>query len=70
MQVLPVTSREWAIAVIYTVVTATDALFIAGMLTADSDMSFCMLLLAIATTTAIIGSLSSYSSEYDDIQEY
>lgn len=64
------TSREWAIAVIYTVVTAMDALFIAGMLTADSDMSFVCLLLAIATTTAIIGSLSSYSSEYDDIQEY
>lgn len=64
------TSREWAIAVIYTVVTAMDALFIAGMLTADSDTAFAWLLLAIATTTAIIGSLSSYSSEYDDIQEY
>lgn len=63
------TSMEWAIAVLYTLSTAMEALFIAGVCTSDTDIAVIWLILAIVWGTTIILSLFKGSND-DDIQEY
>lgn len=65
------TSREWAIAVVYTLATAIEALCIGAMITAsDADIGFIWFLISATLGTWILGSLFSYDSEADDVQEY
>ena len=61
---------EWAIAVLYTLSTAMEALFIAGVCTSDSDIAIIWLILAIVWGVVIIYSLFNGSDDNDDIQEY
>lgn len=69
MRVLIMTSMEWAIAVLYTLSTAMEALFIAGVCTSDNDIAVIWLILAIVWGTTIIASLFKGSND-NDIQEY
>lgn len=62
-------NREWLIAVLYTLSTAMEALFIAGVCTSDSDIVVIWLLLAVVWGITIISSLFKGSND-DDIQEY
>jgi hypothetical protein len=62
-------SREWAIAVLYTLGTAMEALFIAGVCVAESDIAVIWLLLAVVWGIVILSSLFKGSND-DDIQEY
>ena len=59
---------EWVIAVLYTLGTAMEALFIAGVCTSESDIAVIWLILAVVWGIVIIHSLFSGGS--DDIQEY
>lgn len=63
-------NREWAIAVVYTLATAMEALFIAGVCTSDSDIALVWLILTVVWGITIIHSLFSGGSDDDDIQEY
>lgn len=63
-------SREWAIAVLYTLGTAMEALFIAGVCCSDSDIAVIWLLLAVVWGIVIVASLFKGGSDDDDIQEY
>lgn len=63
-------NREWLIAVLYTLSTAMEALFIAGVCTSDSDIAIIWLILAVVWGITIILSLFKGSSDDDDIQEY
>lgn len=63
-------SREWAIAVLYTLSTATEALFIAGVCCSDNDIALIWLLLAVVWGVTIIMSLFGGHDDNDDIQEY
>lgn len=63
-------NREWAIAVLYTLSTAMEALFIAGVCTSDSDIALVWLILAVVWGIVIIHSLFSGVSDDDGIQEY
>lgn len=63
-------NREWAIAVLYTLSTAMEALFIAGVCTSDSDIAVIWLILAVVWGVVIIHSLFTGGSDNDDIQEY
>lgn len=62
-------NREWAIAVLYTLGTAMEALFIAGVCVTDSDIAVIWLLLAVVWGIVILSSLFKCSND-DDIQEY
>lgn len=62
-------NREWAIAVLYTLSTAMEALFITGVCTAESDIAIIWLLLAVIWGVVIIASLFKYNDD-DDVQEY
>lgn len=64
------TNREWLIAVLYTLSTAMEALFIAGVCFSESDISVIWLILAIVWGIIIISSLFKGSKDDDDIQEY
>lgn len=63
-------SREWAIAVLYTLSTAMEALFIAGVCCSESDIAVIWLILAVVWGIVILASLFKGSSNDDDIQEY
>lgn len=63
-------NREWAIAVLYTLSTAMEALFIAGVCVADDDIAIIWLILAVVWGVVIIHSLFTGGSNDDDIQEY
>lgn len=63
-------NREWAIAVLYTLSTAMEALFITGVCTADSDIAVIWLILAVVWGIVIVASLFKGSKDDDDIQEY
>lgn len=62
--------REWAIAVLYTLSTAMEALFITGVRCSDTDIAVIWLLLAVVWGTTIIASLFGKHDDSDDIQEY
>lgn len=62
-------NREWAIAVLYTLGTAMEALFITGVCVAESDIAVIWLLLAVVWGIVILSSLFKGSND-DDIQEY
>lgn len=64
------TNREWAIAVLYTLSTAMEALFIAGVCTSDSDIAVIWIILAVAWGIVIISSLFKGGNDDNDIQEY
>ena len=63
-------SREWAIAVLYTLSTAMEALFITGVCLSDSDIAVIWLILAVVWGVVIIHSLLVAGNNDDDIQEY
>lgn len=63
------TNREWLIAVLYTLGTATEALFITGVCISDSDIAIIWLILAVVWGIIIISSLFKGGND-DDIQEY
>lgn len=63
-------NREWAIAVLYTLSTAMEALFITGVCVADDDIAFIWLILAVAWGIVILTSLFKGSNDDDDVQEY
>lgn len=63
-------SREWLIAVLYTLSTALEALFITGVCLADSDIAVIWLLLAVVWGIVILSSLFKGSNSDDDLQEY
>lgn len=62
-------NKEWAIAVLYTLSTAMEALFIVGMCCSESDIAIIWLILAVVWGIVIISSLFKDSND-DDIQEY
>ena len=62
-------NREWAIAVLYTLSTAMEALFIAAVCCSDSDIAVIWLILAVIWGLTIISSLLKGGND-DDIQEY
>lgn len=62
-------NREWAIAVLYTLGTAMEALFITGVCCSDSDIAVIWLILAVVWGIIIISSLFKGGND-DDIQEY
>lgn len=62
-------NREWVIAVVYTLATAMEAMFIAGVCTADTDIAVIWLFLAVIWGVVIIASLFKYNDD-DDEQEY
>ena len=62
-------SREWAIAVLYTLSTAMEALFITGVCCSESDIAIIWLILAVVWGIVIISSLFKGIDD-DDIQEY
>lgn len=70
MIIYGMSSREWAIAVLYTLSTAMEALFIAGVCCTDTDIAVIWLLLAVIWGVTIIASLFSNHDDNDDIQEY
>ena len=55
---------------LYTLATAMEALFIAGVCTSDIDIAIIWLILAVVWGIVIIHSLFSGGSDDDDIQEY
>lgn len=63
------TNREWVIAVLYTLGTAMEALFITGVCISDSDIAIIWLILAVVWGIIIISSLFKGGND-DDIQEY
>lgn len=63
-------NREWAIAVLYTLSTAMEALFITGVCITESDIAVIWLILAVIWGIVIISSLFKCSNDDDDIQEY
>lgn len=63
-------SREWAIAVLYTLSTAMEALFIAGVCVADDDIAIIWIILAVVWGIVIVASLFKGTNDDDDIQEY
>lgn len=63
-------SREWAIAVLYTLSTAMEALFITGVCESESDIAVIWFLLAVLWGVTIIASLFKGGNDDDDIQEY
>lgn len=63
-------NHEWAIAVLYTLSTAMEALFIAGVCAADDDIAIIWLILSVVWGITIISSLFKGSNDDDDIQEY
>ncbi len=63
-------SREWVIAVVYTLATAMEALFIAGVCCSESDIAVIWLILAVVWGVTIIMSLFGGHDDNDDIQEY
>lgn len=63
-------NREWAIAVLYTLSTAMEALFITGACCSESDIAIVWLILAVVWGIVIIHSLFSGGSDDDGIQEY
>lgn len=63
-------NREWAIAVLYTLSTAMEALFIAGVCTSDSDIALIWLILAVVWGIVIVVSLFKGTNDDDDIHEY
>nr|DAJ12412.1 MAG TPA: hypothetical protein [Bacteriophage sp.] len=63
-------NREWAIAVLYTLGTAMEALFIAGVCCSDSDIAVIWLLLAVVWGIVIVASLFKGGADDDGIQEY
>lgn len=63
-------NREWLIAVLYTLSTAMEALFIAGVCTSDSDIAVIWLILAVVWGVTIIMSLFGGRDDSDDVQEY
>lgn len=62
-------NREWLIAVLYTLGTAMEALFITGVCISDSDIAIIWLILAVVWGIVIVHSLFGGSGG-DDIQEY
>lgn len=63
-------NREWLIALVYTLATATEVLFIVGVCTADSDIALIWLILAVVWGIVIISSLFKGGNDDNDIQEY
>ena len=63
-------NRERLIAVLYTLSTATEALFIAGVCTSDSDIAVIWIILAVVWGIVIITSLFKGGNDDNDIQEY
>lgn len=63
-------NRECAIAVLYTLSTAMEALFIAGVCVADDDIAIIWLILAVVWAIVIVASLFKGTNDDDDIQEY
>lgn len=63
-------NREWAIAVIYVLMTAIDALCIGMMISSDTDSALMWALIAIPLSTVILHTLFSGGNDDDDIQEY
>lgn len=63
------TNREWAIAVLYTLGTAMEALFITGVCASDSDIAIIWLILAVVWGVVIISSLFKGGND-DNIEEY
>lgn len=63
-------NREWAIAVLYTLGTAMEALFIEGVRTSDSDIAVIWIILAVVWGIVIISSLFKGGNDDNDIQEY
>nr|DAH25158.1 MAG TPA: hypothetical protein [Bacteriophage sp.] len=63
-------NREWVIAVLYTLCTAMEALFITGVCCSESDIAVIWLILAVVWGITIILSLFKGSNDDDDIQEY
>lgn len=64
------TNREWAIAVLYTLSTAMEALFITGVCCSESDIAIIWLMLAVVWGIVIVASLFKGTNDDDDIQEY
>ena len=62
-------NSEWAIAVLYTLSTAMEGLFITGVCCSESDIAVIWLILAVVWGIVIISSLFKGSND-DDIQEY
>ena len=60
-------SREWVIAVLYTLSTAMESLFIAGVCCSESDIATIWLLLAVIWGVVIIVSLFGKRDDSDDI---
>lgn len=63
-------SHEWAIAVLYTLSTAMEALFIAGVCCSDSDIAIIWIILAVVWGIVILVSLFKGGTDDDGIQEY
>lgn len=63
-------NKEWAIAVLYTLGTAMEALFIAGVCCSYSDIAVIWLILALVWGIVILVSLFKGGTDDDDIQEY
>lgn len=63
-------NREWAIAVLYTLSTAMEALFITGVCCSESDIAIIWLILAVVWGIVIVVSLFKGTNDDDDIQEY
>lgn len=63
-------NREWAIAVLYTLGTAMEALFITGVCCSESDIAIMWLILAVVWGIVIVASLFKGTNDDDDIQEY
>lgn len=68
--IISMSSREWVIAVVYTLATAMEALFIAGVCTADTDIAVIWLLLAVVWGIVVLASLFKGGNDEDGIQEY
>lgn len=63
-------NREWAIAVLYTLSTVMEALFITGVCCSESDIAIIWLILAVVWGIMIVASLFKGTNDDDDIQEY
>lgn len=63
-------NREWAIAVLYTLSTAMEALFIVGVCVAESDIAIIWLILAVVWGIVILVSLFKGGNDDDGTQEY
>ena len=69
MIIFGMNSHEWVIAVLYTLSTAMEALFITGVCCSESDIAIIWLILAVVWGIVIISSLFKGIDD-DDIQEY